>query len=194
MSNATLSDLMRVSHNKQSILEWDPQPPIESFLTSAKTKRHVAFKKQQSTQHPMLDAPPPLLSTQWSVCVGALSTYSVSTQWSVCMGALSTYSMSTQWSVCMGALSTYSVSTQWLVCMGALSTYSMSTQWSVCVGALSTYSVSTQWSVSCIDRCVHKVATQGLPDQPTKWIPCSNSPLCLNKPLVVLLAIQWAQN
>ncbi len=60
MSNAILSDLMRVS-NKQSILEWDPQPAIECWQTSAKTKRHVTFKTQQSTQRPMVDAPPPLL-------------------------------------------------------------------------------------------------------------------------------------
>ena len=66
MSNDVLSSLMRINHHKEaSMLEWDPEPAMECWLTSAKTKRHVEFQKQQNAtlagQHSMTDAGDPLL-------------------------------------------------------------------------------------------------------------------------------------
>ncbi len=61
MTNDTLSSLMRINHHKEGITKWDPEPAIECWLTSAKTKRRVESQNIQGSQHPLAGANVPLL-------------------------------------------------------------------------------------------------------------------------------------
>ncbi len=68
MSGETLSSLMRLNHMEETLMDFDPEPAVTEWITSAKKRRHLQYsskftKHQVARNLPQLpeNAEPPLL-------------------------------------------------------------------------------------------------------------------------------------